>query len=183
MRTKMQSAWKYVDVPLSWAETIIVLSLLLATLVISFSQIVARWLGGGWPWADELVRYMLLWLGIFGAAPATRHHKHIAIDAFAQLLPETPRLIIRRITDLVAAALVFTFVKAISDYIGFVGDERSMTLGVTVGTLTWPIAVAFSWIGVRFLADAIIGIDAESSESPILEEASYEASMGEGAAS
>lgn len=173
MKSAMRNAWKWVDTPLSWVEMAAVLGLLTAVLVISFSQIVARWFGGGWIWADELVRYMVLWLGIFGAGPATRHHKHIAIDAVQQFIPPAPRVWVRRVVDLAAASLSLVFVKAIVDYIGFVGDERSTTLGVTVGTLTWPIAVGFCWIGLRFLADAVLGVefsDDDDHGSPLIDE-------------
>jgi TRAP-type C4-dicarboxylate transport system permease small subunit len=175
----LRKIWKFVDIPLSWVETITVLGLLTAVLVISFFQIVARPFGGGWIWADELVRYMVLWLGIFGAGPATRHHKHLAIDAVQQFMPPVPRLWVRRLVDLVAAAVALIFVKAIVDYIGFVGDERSTTLGVTVGTLTWPIAVGFSWISLRFFADAVLGVEFDNDHTPmpLIQEDDYEESM------
>ncbi|RMF16419.1 MAG: TRAP transporter small permease subunit [Candidatus Dadabacteria bacterium] len=183
MNEAIRKLWRVLDGALSWAEMIVVLTLLSATLLISFSQIVARWMGGGWVWADELVRYMVFWLGIFGAGPATRHHKHIAIDAFQQLLPVTPRLWIRRGTDMLAGILCVLFFIAIREYIGFIGDERSATLGVTVGTLTWPVAVAFVWIAIRFFADALLGatVDPEDGQPglPVIPDEEFEESLGE----
>ncbi len=179
----LKTIWKHLDRVMSWVETIAVLSLLSLTVGIAFFQVVARWFGGGWIWADELVRYLVLWLGIWGAGPATRHHKHIAIDAFAQLIPAQPRSWIRRAVDLLAAATAFVFVKAIVDYIGFVGEENTATLGVTVGTLTWPICVAFAWIGIRFLADAIFGAEFDphdehdASKSPLIDKKEFDEIM------
>jgi len=151
---------------LSWLETALVLSLLTATLFLAFAQVVARWLGGGWIWADELVRYLVLWLGIWGAGHATRTHKHIGIDVFTKAMPRRARLWIRHVTDLLAAMTAFLLAKASVDYIGFVGDEQSVTLGVTVGTLTWPLAAGLCWIGIRFLLVSLFGVASDGETSP-----------------
>lgn len=166
MASPLHKAWKFIDIPLSWAETIIVLGLLTSVLFLAFSQVVMRWFGGGYIWADELVRYMVLWLGVFGAASATRHRKHIAIDAFQQLIPVGPRKWVRRGCDLVASILAFALAKATYEYMEFVADEKSATLGVTVDVLTWPILVALCWIAVRFIADAILGVEFDQGHSP-----------------
>jgi len=164
VRSWAQGVWNEVDRKLYFIESAIVLALLASTMFLGFAQIVARWMGGGWIWADELVRFFVLWIGVFGAAPATRNHKHIAIDVIVKAMPRTPRRWVRAFTDLTAAAVSFILVKATVDYIEFFGSDPSNTLGVEKATLIWPLAVGFSWIGLRFLMDAIFGVEVDESE-------------------
>ena len=63
--------------------------LLLAMIIIACLQILLRSLfSSGLPWADPLLRYLVLWSGLFGAVVATRMSKHIAIDLISHLIPD-----------------------------------------------------------------------------------------------
>jgi len=69
----------------------IVLTLLLSTmLVLACSQIALRAFTGGSPaWIDPLLRYLVLWSGLFGAVVASIQSKHIAIDIASLILPKS----------------------------------------------------------------------------------------------
>ena len=56
-------------------------------------------------WAEPLVRQMVLWLALFGAAAATADSKHISIDAVTHLLPRSLSTAIRMLTCLVAGGV------------------------------------------------------------------------------
>lgn len=149
------------DLGFSAAENTIVLLLLAAALLTAFGQVIARAFGVGLTEADELVRYFIFWLGIWGAGPATRHHKHIAIDVLTLMMPTSPRRQLRRLTDLLGAGTAAMLCFATVRYIDFLGDERLPSLPFTTASLTWPVAVGFGWIAFRFLADVVVGVDAE----------------------
>ncbi|MCG6862459.1 MAG: TRAP transporter small permease, partial [Chromatiaceae bacterium] len=42
----------------------------------------------GLPWADPLLRLMVLWLALAGALAATRERRHIHIDLLSRFLPQ-----------------------------------------------------------------------------------------------
>lgn len=149
------------DLGFSAVENTIVLALLAAALLTAFGQVVARAFGVGLTEADELVRYFVFWLGIWGAGPATRHHKHIAIDVLTLMMPTGPRRHLRRVTDLLGAATAGMLCFATVRYIHFLGDERLPSLPFTTASLTWPVAIGFGWIALRFLADVVVGVEAE----------------------
>lgn len=69
----------------------IVLSILLSTmLVLACAQIGMRAISGGSPsWIDPLLRYLVLWSGLFGAVVASLQSKHIAIDIASLVLPKS----------------------------------------------------------------------------------------------
>ena len=60
--------------------------LLTAMTLVTFSQVVARYLfNSGAVWALELTTYLFAWLVIFGAAYCVKKGIHISIDAFVNL--------------------------------------------------------------------------------------------------
>lgn len=67
-----------------------VLCLLLAAMILlACLQIALRtFFAGGLLWADPLLRYLVLWSGLLGAAMATSRGEHIALDLAGYLLPE-----------------------------------------------------------------------------------------------
>jgi TRAP-type C4-dicarboxylate transport system permease small subunit len=66
-----------------------VLVLMLGIMVLlAGAQIVARnLLGEGLVWSDQLLRIMVLWVGLLGALAASRDNNHIVIDLVPKLLP------------------------------------------------------------------------------------------------
>ena len=70
-------------------EDVLLASLLTAMILLAGWQIVQRNLiGGGMIWADELLRLLVLWLGLLGAMAASRDDRHIAIDLLMRFMPE-----------------------------------------------------------------------------------------------
>ena len=108
-----------------WEEYLLGL-LLLAMILLTCLQIVLRsFFGGGLPWADQLVRYLVLWSGLLGAALATARGKHIAIDLAAYLLPKAfqaaTEILCLLFSTLVSAGLVWAswlFLRSEIDFAG-----------------------------------------------------------------
>ena len=70
-----------------------VIVLLMATLVVAILwQVVSRYaLGSPSVWTEELARFVLIWVGILGAAYAFHEHSHLAIDLWGERLSATRR--------------------------------------------------------------------------------------------
>lgn len=74
-------------------QTVKALSLLMlgAMIVAGFSQVVLRYvLHSPIPWAEELIRYLFVWITLLGGAMAVRSKGHLAMDLLVSKLP--PRL-------------------------------------------------------------------------------------------
>ena len=68
-------------------EDAILVSLLTAMIGLSATQILLRNLfETGLPWADPLLRLLVLWLALAGALAATRENRHIRIDLLSHFL-------------------------------------------------------------------------------------------------
>lgn len=71
------------------AEDLVLVSLLGGLVLLAATQILMRNLfDAGLPWADPLLRLLVLWLALAGALAATRDNKHIRIDLLSRLLTD-----------------------------------------------------------------------------------------------
>jgi TRAP-type C4-dicarboxylate transport system permease small subunit len=137
-------------------EEILLTLALLAMIVLSFSQIVLRnFFGISLIWADAFLRYLVLWVAMFGAMVATREYNHINVDVLSHLLPGRSNAALRVVTDLFSAGVCFLL-----SYAGvlFLREEYAggeMAFGPVpnwVAELILPIGLGI--IGLRFLYHA-----------------------------
>jgi TRAP-type C4-dicarboxylate transport system permease small subunit len=84
---------------------------LVATIVtLTFTQVVLRF-GFNSPqtWAEEVARYLFVWVTMLGAAIAFSRDSHIRLDAIVKLLPaaaEKPLDLLRRVLEAVAVGFL-----------------------------------------------------------------------------
>jgi len=116
-------------------------------------QIVLRNLfDSGILWGDELIRVLVLWIGLIGAMIASRDNHHISIDVISRYLPDK----IKKQTALITA--IFTsLVCAVMAYFsfGFVIMEKQDGLMAFATIPTWVcesiIPVSFAIISLRYI--------------------------------
>ena len=138
---------------LSACEDGLLVVVLLAMVMLAVGQIALRnLLDVGLLWADPLLRLMVLWLGLLGAAVATRDDRQITVDAVSRFLSPRPRAVVRVVTDLFT-----TGVTLVLAYHGarLVLDERAAgtfafgALPAWVAQLVLPLA--FGLVAWRYL--------------------------------
>ncbi len=121
-------------------------------LALAALQIVQRNLfAAGFVWSDELLRILVLWLGLFGAVAASRDDNHINIDILSRWLPGRPGLATRVLVDLFTAGLC----GLLAWHGGrFVGSEREFATTLLDGVPAWlfeaAIPLAFGLIAWRY---------------------------------
>ncbi|MDH4320564.1 MAG: TRAP transporter small permease [Desulfobulbaceae bacterium] len=140
-----------------WLEELFLCLLLTAMIGLACVQILLRVLyNSGFMWADPLLRHMVLWAGLFGAAAATRHGKHIAIDVASFLLPQKVQPWLRVAINLFAAVVCGFLTHAA---ILFVSEEAAYggraLLSIPSWVLNLAFPLAFALICGRFLFRAI----------------------------
>ena len=71
------------------AEKAVVVALIFAMVGLSFMQVLLRiFFHSGIVWLDPLLRHMVLWAGLTGAALAARYSHHFALEAFVKSAPK-----------------------------------------------------------------------------------------------
>lgn len=91
-------------------------------------------------WSEELARYLLIWIGILGAAYASGKHMHLAIDLFPDSLSVSRR---RRLMVIINVMVIFFVVAAM-----IIGGSRlvyvTSYLGQQSAALKWPLAAIYT---------------------------------------
>ncbi|HIJ78764.1 MAG: TRAP transporter small permease [Desulfobulbaceae bacterium] len=155
------AGWRKTTKVLHFVEDTLLSLLLVVMIVLACLQILLRdFFATGLAWADPLLRYMVLWAGLLGAAVATRMDKHIAIDLVSHLVPERILGWLRVVAHLfsMAVCLVLAYAAVV-----FVGDEAAYGGGQTIlGFASWQLnlifPMAFGLMGLRFLVAAVAGV-------------------------
>jgi C4-dicarboxylate transporter, DctQ subunit len=127
-----------------------VIALLFAAMtVVTFSQVVARYLlNTGAVWALELTVYLFAWLVLFGMSYGVKVHAHLGIDAFAKVFPSR----VQRIFGLLAvmAGLIYGAIMLIGAWIYV---SKLFQIGIESEDLPIPqwVPMAILPIGVALL--------------------------------
>jgi len=132
----------------------LVLCLLLGSMImLACLQIALRtFFGGGLLWADPLLRYLVLWSGLLGAAMATSRGEHIALDLAGYLLPENLQPFVQMACHLfslvTAGFLTWASILFLESEIEYGGPGL-----LDIPTWSWNaiFPLAFSLITMRYL--------------------------------
>ena len=133
------------------------LALLMLALVLSVCwQVCSRYLlQAPSSWTEELARFLLVWIGLLGAAYAYRTRAHMGIDMLAARLAPGAQHLLRRF----AAALVLLFAVAVMGYGGaslviLTGELEQMS-----AALQLPMAAVYSVIPLSGLLIAVYAVE------------------------
>jgi TRAP-type C4-dicarboxylate transport system permease small subunit len=134
--------------------------LLITMILLACLQIALRlFFSGGLLWADPLLRALVVWSGMFGAAVATKQGKHISLDIISYLVPAHLRpwlqLAIHLFSALVSAALTWAAVLFVRNEAAF-GGTTLLSLPSWAWNLVFPLA--FGLITCRFFAAGLADI-------------------------
>lgn len=132
----------------------VVVAMLLTMIVLTCVQVGMRtFFSSGLEWADSLLRYLVLWSGLLGAAICTRQGQHINIDLASRLLPAQwlrwLGVVLNLFSTLVCGGLTWSGYLFVKSEMEFGGDATLLGLAHWQLTLVFPLA--FALITLRFL--------------------------------
>ncbi len=138
-------------------EAIMTIGLLLSMMLIATVQIVMRNLfDSGFLWAESYIRVAVLWLALLGAMLASRHDKHLAIDAFVHRLNPLVQYWLKRFNHLFSAIICFIISYHSSFFIYSDYQQGSIAFAIVPSWLCEAIIpIAFALIAYRYLLMAI----------------------------
>ena len=112
---------------------ILVFLMVLMTLDVLWGVLTRYAFGSQADWSEELARFLLIWIGILGAAYASGQKKHLAIDLLYPSLSETNQ---RRITILINLLIVVFALTVL-----VIGGFRLMYITQVLGQLSAALRV------------------------------------------
>jgi len=121
------------------------------------------------PWTEELATFLLIWVGLLGAAVAYREHAHLGVD----LLPARMAPRGRRAVEMMALTLTALFCVLVLIYGGATLVIRTVSLAQTSPALGLPMGYVYLALPVsgcfmtvyslQFLAVRFSNVDAHHS--------------------
>ena len=100
-----------------WVEETVIAVLLAAMTVITFANVVARYVfNDNILWALEVTVYLFAWLVLLGASYAVRKHVHIGVDVLVANVPPLARKVLTVIAVLCCLAFSLLLLKGSWDY-------------------------------------------------------------------
>ena len=131
----------WIDRKLSSFESFMLVLLLFLLVGLAFLQVVLRnFFNTGFIWLDPLLRHMVIWLLFLGAAQATRHKKHLNIDALTKILKKPHKRIAALVINAFSLCIVIFMVYGAWNYLLI---ERGFFITI--------IPLGMVLIGYRFL--------------------------------
>ena len=149
----LKKLFKRISTILTWAEEAFLCLLLFAMIMLACVQIFLRtFFSSGILWADPLLRYMVIWVGLFGAAVATKQSKHISIDIISRLVPEQFMPWLRVLLNFFSASVCIVLTSAAVKFVhdeSLYGGRRILDIPSWELNIVYP--VCFGIIAGRFL--------------------------------
>lgn len=124
------------------ATAIVACALVVALLVCVSLGVVTREAGSPLIWTDELARFLMVWLAVFGWVLATRKRQHVRIRYFQDVLPERAH----RAAEIVIQLALALFGALVAFYgVGLVvknHDLEATTLPISMSWMYAPLVLA-----------------------------------------
>jgi TRAP-type C4-dicarboxylate transport system permease small subunit len=127
--------------------TLLALLMAAMTLDVSWGVFTRYLIGAQSPWTEELARFLLIWIGLLGAAYVAGQNKHLAIDLLSSRLEGKSKRLLQRAINLI---ILFFVVTAL-----FIGGLRlvyiTYKLGQASAALQLPLSVVYLIIPISGL--------------------------------
>jgi len=136
-----------------WVENSLLATLLISMIGLASAQIFLRnFSDGGFVWADEALRLMVLWVAMLGAVAAARDDRQIAIDVLSRFMPERPQLFTLAMMNLVTAGVSFVLAWYCFSFVSESYEYEDVVLGDYPAWVFQSILpVAFFLLGYRYV--------------------------------
>lgn len=139
----------------------IVIAFVFILFVIVMVQICFRYIFSiGFPWIDEISRFLNIWIALLGASIGMRYGDHVGVAFFMNLLPEKITKIFKFITRIITVILL-AFVSKYAYLYFMVSTSKSPSLRLSY---KWPKAAIFVGFTImlihliRFILEDIVDL-------------------------
>ena len=151
-------------------EELLIGGLLATASVILFANVVARYIfNWGVPWADELVRYEIVWMVFIGGSVAARMGIHIGIDILATFSPKQIRPVILLVINAISLTFCLFLVIMGSDLVAQTKMFGQVTpaLQIPMWVVQMAIPVGGALMALRFFQRLIVTWRNDSGEATV----------------
>ena len=132
---------------------VIVLMAMMAVLV--FANVVARYVFSySFVWAEEVTRYMMIWVGFIGSGLVLRYGAHISVEAFQDVLPVPAARATRALVVLILAVSFAAMTWLGAQYVLFAWGQETPVLNWNFGLVYLAVPIGMALMLVHLLCIA-----------------------------
>ena len=133
----------------------LLIALMAAMALLVIANVIGRYVfNHSFVWAEELSRYMMVWVGFLGSGLVLRIGAHLAVDVFQDLLPRRAAQLMRAGVVVVMAAAILAMLWLGVSYVHFAWGQETPVLNWNFGLvyLAIPIGAALMGLYLAFIA-------------------------------
>lgn len=133
----------------------VVIALVAVMAVLVFANVVARYaFSYSFVWAEEVTRYMMVWVGFIGSGLVLRYGAHIAVEAFQDVLPARAAQATRALVVLILAISFAAMTWLGVQYVLFAWDQETPILNWNFGLVYLAVPLGSALMLVHLLCIA-----------------------------
>lgn len=159
-----------IDNALTKIEGYIIGAMMLSTAIILFVNVIFRSFSMASTWAEEVIRYVIVWVTFFGGSLCAKYGNHVGIDIFVQMLPSKIAQRIVRAIGFFAAA-VFCAIATFAGYklTALVTStcQKSPAVMMPFWIVYISMPLGFGLMTIRFLIAGINALIGKDEKQPI----------------
>ena len=133
--------------------------LLAASCMLVFANVVMRYgFGQSFAWAEEISRYLVVWLCFLASGLALRQGAHIAVETLPDALPGPAARLVRLLVVLLVALFLALLAWWGWEYAMFAWTQRSPVLRLSAGMvyLAVPVGCVLMLVHLALMAPAFV---------------------------
>lgn len=137
----------------------VLVGLMASMALLVIANVLARYVfNHSFVWAEELSRYMMIWVGFLGAGLVLRVGAHIAVDVFQDLLPRRAAQAVRVLVLAVLAVSLVSMLWLGVQYVQFAWGQETPVLNWNFGLvyLAIPIGAALMLVHLALIAGPFV---------------------------
>lgn len=162
-----------IDKVLSTGESILTGTLILASVIVLFVNVIARYFfSAASSWAEEAIRYVCIWITFVGGSQCAKAGTHVGIDLVVQILPASAKRIVAALGQFIAA--IFT---AICVYAGYLSTQLVVTTNQKSPAMLMPMWIVYICVplgcllmSIRFIIAGINALKGDNEGPSITDE-------------
>ena len=128
--------------------------------IVMTNTILRYFVNSSWAWAEELARYVVVWICFVGCASCVRFGSHVIVDVFVQPLKGKVRIIYDIIMGIVCSGFSVFLAK-----MGFTSFQASVKLGnvspmtgIPIWTIFLGVSLGLGLISYGYIKNIVISI-------------------------
>lgn len=132
--------------------------------LLAFLQVFLRnFFNFGFPWADEVLRHLVVWVGFIGASLGIREDRSIRIDVFNRIFPPRITKYNEAFLNLVGAIVSILLILASIKFLRMEREYNEVfsTLRIPVWKILLIYPISFGVISLRFILNGIAYLTGE----------------------